>query len=170
MEFIHTQTFRVTTAFIIGLVVGGSGVWALFAKKVEAPEEQTAAVVEVINEPIVGLVDTTPSTELSKNPAIHVSNQSSGDSVIIEKVVLEEDGWVVIHEGTESSIGNALGATRLDAGEHQTTVELLRATEAGNIYRAVLYRDSGDRAFGLDKDFPVIDSSGGPVMTMFVIN
>lgn len=168
MEFMNKQTFKLISVFIIGVIIGGGSVWSWFGQSALAPEVKEEAPLEVTEESIIGKTNTFINQELSKNAAIHVSNQPSGNSVVIDKVTLEEGGWVVIHEGTEGSIGNALGAVRLDAGEHQVKVDLLRATVEGVIYRAVLYRDNGDRQFNLDSDFPVIDSTGGPVVTMFV--
>ncbi|MBL7045539.1 MAG: hypothetical protein ISR99_00705 [Parcubacteria group bacterium] len=168
MKFIHSQTFKTASGFIAGFIVGGGIVWYSTYQIDVVPEVIDDVVIEVSSEPIVGKSDIAINKELSKNSAILVKNQPSGDSVAIDKVVLEEDGWVVIHEGTEGSIGNALGAVRLDAGEYSVSVELLRATIEGQIYRAVLYRDDGDREFSLDSDFPFMDSSGGPVVTMFI--
>lgn len=168
MKFIHSESFKLAASFVVGLLVGGGIVWYWSNQVAVAPVVEEEVVINVSDEPIIGKPDIVINKELSKNTSIQVKNQPSGNTVLIDKVTIEEDGWVVIHEGTEGSIGNALGATRVDAGEHKVIVELLRATEPASMYRAVLYRDNGDREFSLDSDFPFIDSTGGPVVTMFV--
>jgi hypothetical protein len=160
---------RIIISFIIGFVLGAFSVWLWVAtvamnKKIrEQPspsaEQQTAVAQTPIQKQETGT--------LIQNDAIVVPNQKAGLQVAISYVVFESDGWVVIHEGTESQIGNALGATRFDAGEHSGVVELLRPTEAGKIYRAVLYHDNGDREFSLDSDFPFLQKGNEPVITVF---
>ena len=76
---------------------------------------------------------------------------------------------MVIHEGTASHVGNALGAARFDKGEHSGVVGLLRPTEPGVTYRAVLYRDNGDKEFNLDTDFPFLQDGNQPVLTTFIV-
>lgn len=172
------QNQKLIAAFLIGALVGVVGSWivvstmnALAERKqdnnnsyLQGSEEE----VNTDNQTVVGANIPGPSDIQVRNELISVSDQPAGATVAINKAVFEEAGWVVIHEGTASHIGNALGAARFDAGEHGGTVKLLRATEAGKTYRAVLYRDNGDRTFSLDTDFPFLGNGNQPIIATFV--
>lgn len=170
----ENQNMKLVGIFLIGVVVGSFSLWMWTAtqnalsnnkekvQKLETEEETLESqktMVQDLN---------TKETQLY-NASIIVRNQIRGNSVVVEMARLEEDGWVVIHEGTASQIGNALGAARFDAGEHSGIVELLRPTEVGKTYRAVLYRDNGDKEFGLDSDFPFLQDGNQPLLTTFSV-
>lgn len=172
------QNFRLLGAFLIGVIVGTASMWMWTATKDALVRKDTqVAGQEVISDIKKGTAQVATSIVQDldtvkvqlHNDAVVVQNQIAGLVVILEKVVFEEGGWVVIHEGTASHIGNALGAKRFDKGEHSGSVELLRATEVGKVYRAVLYRDNGDREFNLDSDFPFLKNGNEPVLTIFSV-
>jgi len=174
----ENQNLKLIGVFLIGVVVGGFSFWmwsatekALLVREgvKEALEEEvvTEEVTSEKQEPAIQNIDTR-ETQIF-NDSIVVRNQAPGLRVNIDKAVLEENGWVVIHEGTASHIGNALGAARFDAGEHSGVVELLRATETQKTYWAVLYRDNGDKEFNLDSDFPFLQNGNSPVLTTFIV-
>jgi hypothetical protein len=99
---------------------------------------------------------------------VSVSDQMPGDTVHIDQVVLGMDGWAVIHEVEEGRVLNALGATRLDSGNHSDVlVDLLRETNPGGTYVVILYSDNGNKEFEIRADLPVIDTEGNPVMQSF---
>ncbi len=175
----ENQNLKLVGAFLIGIIVGGFSIWMWTATQKELlskannatnkTSEQNTTVNSVSEDktPIKDL--DTVETQL-RNDAIIVQNQASGSSVVIDKAIFEEDGWIVIHEGTASHIGNALGAARFDKGEYNNiVVELLRATKEGMVYRAVLYRDNGDKKFNLDTDFPFLQDGNQPVLTTFTV-
>lgn len=169
----NNLNLKLAVAFLIGVIVGAFSFWiwtatqSAFSNK---EQEQEIITNEITAGNQMGTVqDFNANKAQLYSDAIIVRNQSAGRMVVIEKAVFEEDGWVVIHEGTASHIGNALGATRFDSGVHSGVVELLRATEAGEMYRAVLYRDNGDREFNLDSDFPFLQNSNQPVLTTFTV-
>ena len=100
---------------------------------------------------------------------VAVDDQDAGSTATIRKAALSEEGWVVIHEDWNGKPGNILGARRLPAGEHQAiVVELLRSTEGGKVYYAMLHRDDGDKAFAHTRDLPFVDAAGSPIMMRFV--
>lgn len=99
---------------------------------------------------------------------IRMSDQDSGMQVFIGSFALARDGWVVIHEDSLGSPGNILGARRFAVGAYENgLVELLRATEPGRTYYAMLHGDDGDRKFDHSEDLPVPALDGTPVMARF---
>lgn len=166
---------RIIISFIIGFISGMFAVWlwtatvAITGKKTEVPAIVTE---ESQQQPAQTQVETQTQQAASvgrliQNDSIVVPDQKAGSQVIVSYVVLDTPGWVVVHEGDASHIGNALGATRFDEGEYSGVVELLRPTVAGQIYRAILYHDNGDKEFSLDTDFPFLQNGNQPVVTMF---
>src|SRR3989344_5238479 len=55
---------------------------------------------------------------------LQVRNQPPGDSVLIDAVILAQNGWVVIHEDRDGQPGNILGARRL--GEGSADLRIMR--------------------------------------------
>lgn len=170
---------------IIGLIVGFiAGALAvdrgiiLSSSKKERLDDVTATstkenvLEEVKNEEVEGAGDvntqetrTTSGVVLSGKNTVDVEDQPAGNSVKISSIVLNEMGWVVIHEDASGKPGNVLGAALVFAGEHSLVpVELLRNTEKGKTYHVVLHTDNGDRVFDLKKDFPITDSAGNVQM------
>jgi len=173
-ESTYIKNSKLFGIFLIGVLVGIFSFWVWTATQSELSNREAAQklVVDELSED-VGLEEkTTNARELEvneelRNDAIVVKNQPAGFTVFVEKVTFGEGGWVVIHEGTASHIGNALGAVRFDSGSYSGNVELLRATEKGKMYRAILYRDNGDREFNLDSDFPFLQDGNQPILTTF---
>ncbi len=112
---------------------------------------------------------TTSGVVLSGKNTVDVENQSAGNLVTISLVELNQMGWVVVHEDAGGKPGNVLGAALVFAGEHSAVpVELLRKTEKGKTYYAMLHTDDGDKAFDLKKDKPIADSTGATIQISFV--
>src|SRR3990167_6515166 len=65
--------------------------------------------------------------------------------------------------------GNILGAQLFDSVSNSGIVELLRGTEEGKIYYAIIRQDDGDRAFDLTKDILMTDTDGIFVSTEFKV-
>lgn len=101
--------------------------------------------------------------------AIAVGDQAPGATVTVSFVTLAGNGWVVIHEERDGAPGAILGARRFDAGSGQSgTVELLRPTEEGKVYFAMLHADDGDRQFDHTKDLPIRDPQRNAILMRFV--
>lgn len=163
---------KIIISFILGIVVGLGGFWMFNATKAinkvaEDTQQEFTEIVVPKQESVINKEFS--SSGLVKNDSIVVLDQPAGNTVVFEKVIFEDSGWVVIHEGTISRVGNALGAARFDAGEYSGTVSLLRPTKKGEVYRAVLYHDNGDKEFNLDSDFPILQNVNEPVLTMFIV-
>lgn len=157
--------------FFIGIVSGALllGAWFSFQETAGAPN------TEEIAQSVSGTKTVPASEEGSEAPATNESEQSftdgaqalaiqdqpAGGSVMVASASLTQNGWIVVHEEIlDGVIGNALGATRKDAGAYtNVTVELLRPTEAGRRYWATIYTDNGDKIFSLRDDMPVVGTS-----------
>ena len=101
--------------------------------------------------------------------AIAVNDQPPAITVRVSFVALAASGWVVVREESDGRPGVILGAKRFDPGTGQTgEVELLRATEEGRVYFAVLHADDGDRQFDHTKDQAITDAQGNAVLVRFV--
>lgn len=101
--------------------------------------------------------------------AVLLNDQPPGTSVALGMVTLAMNGWVVIHEEENGKPGRILGARRFDAGMNRSgNVELLRPTEEGKVYFAMLHADDGDRQFDHTKDLPLQDPKGNAILMRFV--
>ncbi len=83
-------------------------------------------------------------------------DQRPGRTVVVSSLIVEENGWVVIHKDADGKPGAVIGETYVTTGEHaQVSVSLREATADGMSYFAMLHRDDGDRRFDISKDAPV---------------
>ncbi|MBI5004687.1 MAG: hypothetical protein HZC04_00665 [Candidatus Lloydbacteria bacterium] len=106
------------------------------------------------------------ANEKDRNRIVVVS-QEAGSLVVITEVQAEAPTWVAIHEDVDGKPANILGAQLFDAGVHSGTVALLRNTEPGRTYHALLYKDNGDRVFDYVVDLPVESASEMVVSASF---
>lgn len=104
---------------------------------------------------------------VSGTNAIEVNDQPAGNNVEITMATLSKAGWVVIHEDDNGAAGKVLGARRYEPGIYSADVELLRPTESGKMYYAMLHIDDGDKEFNLGKDAPIKGENGAVVMDSF---
>ncbi len=145
---------KLASAFVSGCIIGVLGAWVFFSEKEITTKDDVDSKREtpsVSKEENIPLVFTPDGTFL-------VPNQSSGNTVRIDRVEFpEEGGWLVIREDRNGEIGNALGARRFGDGVQNGTVELLRNTQAGKKYYAIMHRDNGDWKFELSNDQPYQD-------------
>lgn len=115
-------------------------------------------------------MDTTDKNKTISNASwmLEARNQPPGDSVLIDAVILVQNGWVVIHEDRDGSPGNILGARRLGEGLHTgEQVALLRGTVGGLTYYAMLHNEDGDGVFDHSKDLPLRNESNEIIMAQF---
>lgn len=97
-----------------------------------------------------------------------VFDQEPGLEVKIDRLNTPKSVWVAIHEDNgQGEPGNILGAQLFDVGTASGTVELLRGTEAGGTYYAMIHDDNGDRAFIPKMDAPILNAEGKPIMVIF---
>lgn len=142
------------------LVAGSVGFWL---GRSNAPAERTVQQGSTAD-----LKRGITASSLVGGDRITASDQDPGMGVFINSFSLAKDGWVAIHEDSLDNPGNILGARRFAAGTYENgLVELLRATEPGRTYYAMLHRDDGDRIFDHSKDLPVPATDGSLVMARF---
>lgn len=100
-----------------------------------------------------------------------VSNQPSGERVIISMVSIGANGWVAVHESyADGSLGSILGARRFNAGKYfGETIELLRGTVEDGTYVVVLHADDdGDSEFDYVREVPMKDKAGNLISGTFI--
>lgn len=113
------------------------------------------------------------STTLNNMPesgyTVSVADQKAGGIVYASQLVFEKESWLAIREQVDGQIGNILGAQRYPAGTHTGVVKLLRDTNPGRTYYAVIFIDDGDGKFDFKKDAKLTDTQGSVVTTIFKI-
>lgn len=162
-----SQNQTIALVVVVAVVAGGIGFWfgTLNARSGAAIPANGMPGGTPESTPAAGAGITLPSGA----NAIAVDDQDAGSTATVRSATLSEEGWVVIHEDWNGKPGNILGARRLPAGTQQAVVvELLRSTEGGKVYYAMLHRDDGDKAFAHTRDLPVLDASGSPIMMRFI--
>jgi hypothetical protein len=98
---------------------------------------------------------------------LSVSDQAAGGAVYVSQMSLMSPSWVAVREDVDGQLGNILGAGWYADGSQNGTIELLRETEADNIYYAVIYQDNGDKEFDYNTDHLVKDVEGSILVTKF---
>lgn len=153
-----------TAGIVILLLIGG---WWLYNTGTTAPAPENAETSGKTGESSnTGTSSPNPQspTAPAAGESVSVADQPAGMSVIVSSVSLSQMGWVAVKDDR----GWILGAGRLEMGTHQNiSVPLLRTTESGQRYQALLYIDDGDKEFDLRKDSLVIESGGSVAGAMF---
>ncbi len=164
MEFFKQHKVSIIGA-VIGILAGfslGAYWYNVSPKRAEAPEKTTNT------ETISNTDGKVTLSAVDESAMIAISDQQAGDVVLVNAVALGSQGWVAIREGNAGQLGNILGARRIDAGAWSTiAVELLRGTEVGKAYFAVLYKDNGDGEFDHKTD-SLIEVAGKTYMQPFM--
>lgn len=146
MEYISTNSF------IAGVMVGIllASVWFF---RDSSPFERVAAPAPAATGTI--------ATEQESN-SVSVSNQPSGDTVVVESVTVPPPGvWVAVREVIAGDLGNVLGAARVSGPKSNVQISLLRATEPGHSYAVQLYRDDDNGIFDVTVNSAYIDFTTG---------
>ncbi len=117
------------------------------------------------SETTTGSSATPEPTAAASGDTVSVADQPAGTSVAVASVTLSKDGWVAIRDDK----GWTLGAAWFPAGtQHTVSVQLLRATEAGKRYQALLFIDTaGDHTFDVHGETLVTNSDGSIAGAMF---
>lgn len=161
---VSMELSRQLPIFLIGLVVGtvlsaawfsGVPVGSLFLH----PETTT----------VVAGSTTPPVAALPESGAISVSDQKAGLSVTVESVTVPPPGvWVAVREMSGATLGNVLGAARVQGPVSHLLVSLLRATVPGRTYAVTLYRDDSSGTFDANQDSIYVDfTTGQRVVALF---
>ena len=155
---------HVVGAFLIGLVVGlGSyHIWDNNGRMISGERTDSATGEEMVED---------SESEITESAnSVTVTDQLAGFSATVDRVSLDQDGWIVIYSDRDGQPASRLGASRRDSGEYENViVELLTNTEEGEMYYAMIHADDGDREFDHTRDLPVQNTQGFPVMTAFEV-
>lgn len=90
---------------------------------------------------------------------LSVEDQSAGSIIHITGLSITEPRWVAIYDERDGQPGWILGAKRFLSGDTEGDVMLLRATESGKKYYAVIHNDDGNLEFNKQLDgLPPTDS------------
>ena len=159
-------TYIVIAVIAFALGLGSGWLWT---------QKNVASGGEVKNEEVSENVDDEtnliPTENLATGNSILVKDQTAGIEVAVEQVVLTNMAWVVVREDDGAGKpGKILGAQLFDTGVGAGKVELLRGTETGKTYYAIIYSDNADRAFDPKLDAPILDSISQPIMATFKVN
>ena len=147
---------KVVLTAVVFFLIGFGAAW-IYTKPAEAPSSnQSEEELTGTNIPSMGL------------NAIEVDDQKVGSTVSIKSVKFENPGWVAIHDDVDGKPGNILGAAWFPKGQNSGMVELLRNTEQGKTYFAMLHHDDGDKKFDHKIDMPLTDASGTIIMVKFM--
>lgn len=152
---------KIIIAMIMGIIIGFGSFWLWDKGRDSALDSKNAD-----NEEVVDDIDNEGTIGVSTN-IIEVSDQLAGSMVNIDKVVLDELGWVAIHDDESGELGKILGAQKFSKGENIGVVELLRNTVAGNTYHVVLRSDDGVEGFSSTGDAILTDSLGNIILSSF---
>src|SRR3989344_4480086 len=166
------NTYAVICSFILGLVAGAGFYWLFWEKGI--PEIFLIQKEDKKPEGVVGgdfktEGDKSLSSEfpilLPGENTFVVANQPAGSSIIMSMISLKVSGWIAIHEkDAQGGIVTILGARRFNAGNYfAEPIDLLRVTEEGHVYVAVLHGDDGEGEFDFAKEIPLKDIKGSLV-------
>ena len=118
-----------------------------------------------------GAIDNGASGFIVGKNALNVDEQTIGTVAEISLVILEKNGYVVVHEIVNEEPGKVLGASAfLQAGKSESVgFTLTEPLQEGKNYIAMLHLDNGDGIFNIDTDSVAKndDADGSPVMMEF---
>jgi len=164
---IIAETKTATTTLIAKALTASTGVIAIkketpaVIKKVEVKPILAEKPTPIKNEKPVAVKPFTGNT-------IILSGTTAGNTISLAKALLSQDSWIVIREDAGGEFGKAIGAGWFPKGlNEKISVELLRNTEAGKKYYAVLYTDAGDHKFS-SKINKLVTENGEAVSQVFI--
>lgn len=161
------QKMIITVVLVVLIVLVG---FTLFNGKDSSSEKDTDDTAQVIDN------NTTASSSIKEQGAeglsvtgIKVEEQNPGRIVVVNQVLIDAPGWVVIREDANGRPGNILGARLFGKGSNSGVIQLLNSMKVGKSYFAVVHKDNGNEAFELAKDTILKDANGTEVMTKFAV-
>jgi len=94
---------------------------------------------------VVGLLLLLVGPALAQGPSVAVSDQETdGTKVVVDQVVYEQAGWIVIHKDQDGKPGPVIGWAAIQAGENMNVEVMLKETlmESTKLW-AMLHTDAG---------------------------
>lgn len=161
---------RVIAGMVLSLIFIG-GWWLIARNSLDmsgSPASQQGKAGTKSGSEERGFVSGSPSgdtpTIAASDESIDVVDQPAGMNVMVAKVSIVQTGWIAVRDAD----GRTLGAARFEPGTHvNVEVPLLRATERGQRYQALIYVDDGDKEFDLHKDILVMLAVGSVAGDVF---
>lgn len=147
---IKTWQWVVTVIVIIVLII--LGYYLFRGDRASAPETETPDTEQVSSSDVNRVV---------------VSDQYPGDVVYITSAQFENPGFVVIRENNNGNPGAIIGQAYFGEGINPGRITLVKETEEGKLYYAVLYSDNGDEQFNVATDLPLKDVQGNTILRTF---
>ena len=94
---------------------------------------------------VIGLLTFAAGAQEDMTPSITVSDQLvTAGNVVVDSVVTNVDGFVVIHADADGSPGPVLGQTAVTAGEHTNVAVAIDSAGATSVLYAMLHEDTGE--------------------------
>ena len=116
----------------------------------------------------------TPVAMYVEENAIVVNTQKSGNTVLIDKVLIAMEGYVVIHEDADGKPGEIIGSSKLlSKGEHMgVEVALERDSVQGETLHAMLHSEMGSvNYFESNIDKPILSKKmNAPITATFNVD
>lgn len=169
------QNMRLASVFVLGVLVGVGGFWLRehrtgTIEDLQVSTKENFASTTDLNIATSPIVETEGSVLVTSSPHIQMADQNPGKLVVVAQAVLDAPAWVVIRDSVNGKPGNVLGARLFDKGKNSGLIQLLRATEVGKQYIAVLHAYSGvKKPFDVKSDLPLKNQNGDSVMAAFSV-
>lgn len=166
---------KTVVSFVVGLLIGGLLVWAFSGssnevkKTDDTAKDATSSVVTNTNDSGDSKTNEDNKANETKKEEVKsilpvgdgkitVSDQNAGASIVMENATYPiKEGWVGVRDYSDGQLGALLGVVRFSEkdGLVPKTIELQRATKAGNEYAVVIYQENSDHEFNLAEDAQV---------------
>jgi hypothetical protein len=126
------------------------------------PSEACTAIAALSFETAYVCSGTNVASMLSGGNGVQVKTQIAGNAVVIDTVLLDAPGYVVIHKKTGSKPGAILATSQLlSTGAYQiVSIAMPEALKTWETYVAMLHKDNGDGNFNATDDAPIMDEKG----------
>ncbi len=165
------QSQQLVLMLIIGILIGTAGVMAWKTRNAtdgadtseRTTESGATTSLESLVEKKTETISRAPSMPLApqipvnSRLGISVGDQPAGKLVAVKGLASKDPHWVAVYDEREGQPGWIMGAARVRPGETEVTVELLRASKAGERYYAAILGDDGSDDFDKSKDLPPMD-------------
>jgi hypothetical protein len=133
------------------------------------PSEACAAIATLNFETAYVCSGTTVASMISGDNGLQIKTQTAGNAVILDTVLLNTPGYVIIHKKVGSKPGTILASSQLlQAGVYKiVSIAMPEALKTWETYVAMLHKDSGDGTFNAADDTPIVNDAGAEIMVDF---
>lgn len=102
---------------------------------------------------------------------LYVSDQAMSNGILIDRVVFDEPGYIVVHAESGGAPGRIVGSSVFfEPGQYSdASVTLEEDLEAGSTLYAMIREDNGDGEFDPRDDDPVVSGADKLIFASFKI-